>query len=395
MRKFRVHKVSNSFYEINGILTPRPLTPFNLSHVGLFYDDLAKAINFYRDILGLAVTDVGARAYLGGGEAPRLVFVRAGSEHHCVSLFPKNMRLPNDDARLQHSAWDIQTYSELLYSVDFLAVKGFKPEFLVRRLPGSNYAVYLLDPEANRIELAYGLEVIGWQGRPKPVELWRRFLVEGRLPPAPINPPEEEIEDVRKEFAGFGENKCTYSGDRAFEIVPPPKNTSRFNASGESRLRPFKIARIRYYAIRCYDLQALAKFYEEILGLRIISRGEKGEILFSSKSSNGPQLKLFPNNYQVGKNDGSRLVTICFEMRSYGELLAASKYLKSNGVPILYEGRGESPDIHNEFCIDIEDASGNPIRLSFSPDTNGLRERAESRMRSHGFSGLPENIECD
>src|SRR3989442_1481158 len=96
---------------------------------------------------------------------------------------------------------------ELMKAVDFVTEKGYRPEFLVRRSPGGNYAVYFFDPEGNRIELAYGLELIGWQGTPKPYELWSKFLVEGTLPKPPITPAEEEIEVIRKGYDYFWSTK--------------------------------------------------------------------------------------------------------------------------------------------------------------------------------------------
>jgi len=377
-----------SRYTVNGVRTSRPLKPMSLSHVGLFYDDLKETIKFYRDTLGLEVSDFGARSHLGGGEAPRLVFVRAGTEHHCISLFPRDMKMPRDDVHMQHAAWNIRTYSELMKAVDFVTEKGYKPEFLVRRSPGGNYAVYFFDPEGNRIELAYGLELIGWQGTPKPYELWSKFLVEGTLPKPPITPPEEEIEVIRKVYDYFGSTKCSYTLEKAYELLPDPKVTKRYDASGEGRPRPFKIERIRYYSLTCQDLARQHKFYQEIMGLRTVGRGMKGEVLMSVGFGNETELKLVKSPAR----ESPRLQRACFELRSYGELLGAAAYLRTKGVRVVYEGRGESPSLHNELCIDIADPSGNPIRLTFSPDSKGMKEKEQSITDS---PGLPPLLECE
>ncbi len=375
-------------YTVNGIRTPRPLKPASLSHVGLFYDDLKEIIKFYRDTLGLAVSDFGGRAHLGGAEAPKIVFVRAGTEHHCISLFPRNMKMAVDDVHMQHAAWNIRTYSELMNAIDFITQRGHKPEFLVRRSPGGNYAVYFLDPEGNRIELAYNLEAIGWQGTAKPSELWNRFLIEGALPNPPIKPVEEEIETLRKEYDYYGSTKCTYTLEKAYEILPAPSETRRFDTSGESRQRPFKIERIRYYALKCRNLRGQHKFYQEIMGLRTVGSGERGEVLMSVGFANEAELKLF----KTADSKLPRLQKVCFEVRSYSELRGALDYLSSSGIEVVYQGRGESPELHNELCVDFADPSGNPIRLSFSPDANGLREAKRSMTSA---PGLPSFLDCE
>src|SRR2546427_13228728 len=106
-----------SRYTVNGVRTSRPLKPMSLSHVGLFYDDLKETIKFYRDTLGLEVSDFGARSHLGGGEAPRLALVRAGTAHPSISLFRRDMNVRRDDVLIPHAAWNVRSYLELTTAV--------------------------------------------------------------------------------------------------------------------------------------------------------------------------------------------------------------------------------------------------------------------------------------
>lgn len=359
----------------------------SLSHVGLFYHNIEETVRFYRDVLGLAVSDFGGRAYLGGVSRSSIVFVRAGTEHHCVSLFPDDMKIETDDTHMQHAAWNIRTYSELIKAIDFITERGHKLEFVARRAPGRNYCTYFLDPENNRIELAFNLEQVGWQGTPSPTEFWEKFLIEGALPKPPVRQPEEEIEDLRRKFDNFGGSKVTYSLEKAYEILPLPPDTRRFDTSGERSPRPFKIERIGYYALRCRDLDSQHLFYQEVMGLRTVRHTTNG-VLMSVGLGNNVDLKLFEKEggYQ------SRLQKVCFEVRSYEELSSATKHLKGIGIEVTHEGRGETYQVHNELCVDFEDPSGNPIRLSFTPDAKGIRETDTSVNRG---AGLPPTIECE
>ena len=366
-------------YEINGIRGLRYLRPSDLNHVGLFFADESKTVEFYRDMLGFTITDV--------IPDKRVFFMRLNSEHHILSLFPETFRIRTDRKGMQHAAWEVETYEELRKSGELFRKNGFELELTTRRVPGSNYAVYLLDREGNRIELAFGIEKIGWQGRPKPLELWQKIGMKGDLPDT-IETGDYEVDEARSEFNGFADDRCTYTIDK---LVERRFIERKFMTSGEKSARPFKLSRISYYALSCDNLDELAQFYTTTIGLETVHQLED-TFLISGRCSNRPRffLELAGNEQERDRKAGGTIV--CFEMRTYRELVNCCFYLDENGVRIANTGRYEIPGIFEERYFDVRDPDGNTIRLSYSPSANGLHETSESKLSS---DQLPESIDCN
>ena len=81
-----------------------------------------------------------------------------------------------------------------------------------RDMPGSNWHVYLLDPEANQNELCFGMEQIGCMGFSKPKPMHSRKF--GKVAELPQIAEEVEVRDAEK--AGIG----LQSGFRDRETAP-------------------------------------------------------------------------------------------------------------------------------------------------------------------------------
>src|SRR5260221_11695984 len=73
-------------YDVGGILLRRPFKITRIGPANIFVDDLARSLDFYARILGLVETE---RTLVEGKEC---VFLRAGTEHHVLGLFPKSLR---------------------------------------------------------------------------------------------------------------------------------------------------------------------------------------------------------------------------------------------------------------------------------------------------------------
>ena len=73
-------------YNVGGILLPRPFKVTRIGPVGLFVTDMDRAEIFYTELLGFVKTeDVRFKGR-------RCVFLRTGTEHHSIGLFPKELR---------------------------------------------------------------------------------------------------------------------------------------------------------------------------------------------------------------------------------------------------------------------------------------------------------------
>jgi predicted lactoylglutathione lyase len=132
--------------------------------------DIAEA--FYTELLGFMKTEE-VRF-----KDRRCVFLRAGTEHHSIGLFPKELR---DQLELSaHTTCmtfgvEVGSYEQLRGAVRFFKEKGSKVvEHIPPELsPGIDYAAHVQDPDGHCLQLYYYMEQVGWDGKPRPQELRR------------------------------------------------------------------------------------------------------------------------------------------------------------------------------------------------------------------------------
>ena len=116
----------------------------DVGHVNLRVQDLERATSFYRDVLGLNVTQRDSQS----------VFLAAGTYHHHVALNvwggPGDVP-PPDAAGLHHFALRLADARALAEVVARIVRAGH--ELLRATDHGVNLAVYLRDPDGNGVEL--------------------------------------------------------------------------------------------------------------------------------------------------------------------------------------------------------------------------------------------------
>jgi catechol 2,3-dioxygenase-like lactoylglutathione lyase family enzyme len=312
--------------------------------------------------------------------------MRLNFEHHVISFFPESFRLPTDAKGMQHAAWEIETYEELIKAIGFFKKNQVEIELTTRRVPGSNYAIYLLDKDGNRIELAFGVEKIGWQGRPKPQQLWQSIGIKGDLPKS-ISLEEDEVKAVKNQFNGFAEDKCTYTADK----FARRNATEQFVSTGERMALPFKLSKLSYYSVISKNLDELSKFYTNAIGLETIHKSEN-LVMLSGRCSRQPRFFLEREGKEDKRDADAGGALTCFSTRTYSELKSCYTYLQKNGVKITKLGRYDMRRIYDELYFDLQDPSGNTIRISYSPSANGFVESEASKKSS---DVLPEIIECN
>lgn len=122
-----------------------------LGHVGLHVSDLPRAVRFYRDVLGLTVTDQDA--------ARGMVFMsaRPAEEHHEL-LLCEGRNVPREAMVVQQISFRCDTLED---------VKGYYRRLRENKVPidmtvshGNAIGAYFYDPDGNRCEIywATGLE---------------------------------------------------------------------------------------------------------------------------------------------------------------------------------------------------------------------------------------------
>jgi catechol 2,3-dioxygenase-like lactoylglutathione lyase family enzyme len=159
-------------HDVGGILLRRPFKITRIGPISLFVTDVDVSAKFYTKLLGLVQTEEVAIK----GHCCR--FLRAGSEHHVLAIFPKSLRAElNLNARTSLATFGLEvgSYRQLRDAVEFLRARGCR---ILCELPaeihlGIDYAAFVLDPEGHCVMLYYYMEQIGWDGRPRPPELRR------------------------------------------------------------------------------------------------------------------------------------------------------------------------------------------------------------------------------
>jgi catechol-2,3-dioxygenase len=116
-----------------------------LTHVGLYVDDMKAMVAFYTGLIGFVVTDSG---HFGGRD---LTFLsRRADEHHQLVLVTG-----------RRAGADVQVLSQVSFRVDDLdALKHFHQRALALgaagmegRNHGNSWSIYFEDPEGNRVEI--------------------------------------------------------------------------------------------------------------------------------------------------------------------------------------------------------------------------------------------------
>jgi catechol 2,3-dioxygenase len=138
--------------------TTRPIDPgTRIGHVHLKVADLERALKFYRDVLGLQLTQRFGRS---------AAFLSAGGYHHHIGLNTWESQggspPPAGSTGLYHLAILYPTRSALADALRRLMAAGIALEGASDH--GVSEALYLRDPDGNGVELYYD----------RPQELWPR-----------------------------------------------------------------------------------------------------------------------------------------------------------------------------------------------------------------------------
>ena len=153
-------------YDVGGVLLGRPFKVVRIGPVRLFVKDVDATTAFYRDTLGLTVTEE------VNWHGHRCVFLRCNTEHHTMALYPIALRAElglSPHSTLMSFGMQVGDYRQLRDAVTFLASEGVTIKHLPPELfPGIDYCAFALDPDGHAIQLYYYMEQIGWDGRPRP-----------------------------------------------------------------------------------------------------------------------------------------------------------------------------------------------------------------------------------
>ena len=145
--------------------------PFRLreiGHVALFVDDLERALRFYVDVLGFQISDLYQEDMMPGGAA----FIRLNTNHHGIALFKATQdHVPG--AGLHHMAFAVGSLDEVFRARDHLRSHSVTIHFEGRRRAGVQIAIEFRDPDGHNLEIYWGIDQIGSEGRARPADQWK------------------------------------------------------------------------------------------------------------------------------------------------------------------------------------------------------------------------------
>jgi len=115
-----------------------------LGHFGVFCNDLERSTVFYRDVLGLTVTDEDLKLGM------RFFSARPEFEHHEFQLVEG--RITSDDTKLiQQVSFRVNHLTELIELHQKFVENDVRFDMIVSH--GNAFGIYFFDPEGNRCEV--------------------------------------------------------------------------------------------------------------------------------------------------------------------------------------------------------------------------------------------------
>jgi catechol 2,3-dioxygenase len=145
-----------------------PFSITKIGHVVMHCRDIERTVKFYAEVLGFKVSDVYPDAMVPGG----MVFMRCNSDHHGIG-FVGCMTEESRHVELNHLAFEVATLDEVLRARDYLHAHGVPIDFEGRRRAGSQIAIEFHDPDGHRLEIFWGLDKVGSDGRIRPEAEWK------------------------------------------------------------------------------------------------------------------------------------------------------------------------------------------------------------------------------
>ena len=153
-----------------------------LGHVGIFVTDVERSLRFYRDLLGLTVTDT--------DESNGMYFLSARpSEEHHEFLLCKGRTAPLGLRLLQQISFRCDSFEDVVGLYKRLHAADVRFDRIVSH--GNAVGVYFFDPDDNRCEVYWATGLPAKQTYLKKVDLTR--------------PMDELLAEIRAHAAQYGE----------------------------------------------------------------------------------------------------------------------------------------------------------------------------------------------
>jgi catechol 2,3-dioxygenase len=130
--------------------------------------DVERSVRFYTQVLGFEISDLYPDEMVPGGMA----FLRCNADHHGVALVG-SLDTESASTELNHMAFEVATLDEVMRAREHLRTNGVELDFEGRRRAGCQIAVEFRDPDGHRLEIYWGIDQFGSDGRARPPHEWK------------------------------------------------------------------------------------------------------------------------------------------------------------------------------------------------------------------------------
>ena len=147
--------------------SPRPLSGFvgaeqGLGHMVITMDDFDQSVDFYRDVLGMRISDY-IQLTRPSGEEVQLAFFHCNPRHHTIAFFAR----PNPPKRLSHFMLQVQSMDDVGSTYDLCQNQGTPiVRTLGRHTNDHMVSFYMQSPSGFEVEYGWGARVVDdstWQ----------------------------------------------------------------------------------------------------------------------------------------------------------------------------------------------------------------------------------------
>jgi catechol 2,3-dioxygenase-like lactoylglutathione lyase family enzyme len=383
-------------YDVGGVRYPQPFKIRRLGHFGFNIPDLQSGIDFYSRLLGFRITDTRDLSKVPGREElarrledPRIVFMSHNSDHHAFLLAHKSLgAIFGDDAvskdiTVNQITWQVGSMEEVFAAADYFRDRQVEIRRVGRDMPGSNWHTYIRDPDGHTVELYYGMEQIGWDGRSKPQTMYYRAFRE-----RPELPQMSEAQEVRQAVAkGIDINAGNTIDDQSGE---------EYAVAGVRLPRPFKIVNIGPMSLFVTDVEVSQAFYTRTMGFVqtevVMYKGHR--CVYLRNGSEHHSLSLLPKALrgELGLTPTTSVASMGLQVGSYRQLCDAVGFLKKGArftesvPPELYPGI--------DYAAHLLDPAGHALLLYYYMERVGWdgQPRPVAERRRIG-KRWPESLE--
>ncbi|MCH7544377.1 MAG: VOC family protein [Proteobacteria bacterium] len=280
--------------------------------------------------------------------------------------------------------WQVGSLAEVVNGHKWMVDNGVNVVRAGRDMPGSNWHVYVMDPDLFQNELYYGIEQIGWQGNSKPWDMHDRQFRD--IPELPQKSERQEVEDAKDRGVDL------VSGFRDSDPLP-----ETYDVQGTLLARPFKIVGIGPVRLFVTELEAAVGFYRDTLGFIVTEevdyRGHR--CVYLRNNTEHHSLALYPIALRqvLGLSETTTLMSFGVRLANYAQLRDAKAFLEEHGV--------ELRDFPPELTLGIDrsivalDGNGHAIELYHGIEQIGWdgKPRPAGARRKGAPGEWPEAIE--